>query len=136
MASLFGETGESPIWRTGFVVQKGAIILFVTLKKERQPEQYAYRDRFLDAKVFEWQSQNKTSQKGRDGQRIRHHEEQGVDVHLFVRQSAKSEGRAAPFVYCGPVKFMSWEGEKPITVRWELRTQLSNGLRRHFLERS
>jgi superfamily II DNA or RNA helicase/diadenosine tetraphosphate (Ap4A) HIT family hydrolase len=29
-------------------------------------------------------------------------------------------GGGAPFVYCGDVRFVSWQGDRPITVRWEL----------------
>jgi hypothetical protein len=41
-------------------------------------------------------------------------------VHLFVRRASKADGRSAPFLYCGDVRFRDWEGEQPITVRWEL----------------
>ena len=30
------------------------------------------------------------------------------------------DGKGAPFVYCGPVQFIDWEGDQPITVRWKL----------------
>jgi len=29
-------------------------------------------------------------------------------------------GGSAPFVYCGDVDFVDWEGERPITVQWRL----------------
>jgi hypothetical protein len=46
---------------------------------------------------------------------------QGVPVHLFVRKTSKIAGRgSAPFLYCGDVEFVEWEGDKPITVRWHL----------------
>jgi hypothetical protein len=45
-----------------------------------------------------------------------------MSVHLFVRAlSETAHGRAAPFVYCGDVGFVSWRGEQPITVTWRLR---------------
>jgi hypothetical protein len=40
------------------------------------------------------------------------------------------DGKAAPFVYCGPVVFESWDGEKPITVRWKLSESVPPSLRR------
>jgi hypothetical protein len=49
-------------------------------------------------------------------------------VHLFVRRQSKITGRAAPFVYCGEVDFIEWEGERPITVRWQLREPLPQRL--------
>ena len=42
-------------------------------------------------------------------------------MHLFVRaEEMRAGGAAAPFVYCGPVTFVDWDGEAPITVRWRL----------------
>jgi hypothetical protein len=41
-------------------------------------------------------------------------------VHLFVRKSKKEQNHAAPFVYCGPVRFQSWEGNAPVSIVWGL----------------
>ena len=55
-------------------------------------------------------------------QSIRDHRTLGIDVLLFVRPRSKTrEGKAAPFTYCGPVDFVSWDGDRPITVKWRLR---------------
>ncbi len=44
-----------------------------------------------------------------------------MPVHLFIRKTGKiNGGKAAPFIYCGDVAFVDWEGEKPITVRWQV----------------
>jgi len=51
---------------------------------------------------------------------------------VTVGSSKKLKGDAAPFVYCGPVSFESWEGEKPITVRWRLNQELPERLRAEF----
>jgi hypothetical protein len=49
------------------------------------------------------------------------HKAQGIPIHLFVRKTSKIPGGgSAPFIYCGDVDFIDWEGEKPITVRWQL----------------
>jgi hypothetical protein len=74
----------------------------------------------LDPNIrFEWQSQNTTAQGDKHGQLIREHERRGVQVHLFVRAEKRAPmNSAAPFVYCGPVQFESWRGEKPITIVW------------------
>ena len=50
-------------------------------------------------------------------------------LHLFIRNRKVLDGKAAPFVYCGPVDFESWEGEKPISVTWRLREPVRDGLR-------
>jgi hypothetical protein len=52
-----------------------------------------------------------------------------VRVHLFIRKDSKIAGRAAPFIFCGSVKFIDWEGEKPITVRWRLPEAVPKPLR-------
>ena len=70
--------------------------------------------------MFQWESQNRTRQGDARGQAIREHAARGIAVHLFVRRASKADGRSAPFVYCGDVRFRDWEGERPITVRWEL----------------
>ena len=60
------------------------------------------------------------------------HVAQGVFVHLLVRKSGKVGPAAAPFIYCGEVDFVDWEGEKPITVRWKLREAVPPGLDEMF----
>ena len=97
------------------------MFLLVTLEKGDLSEEFAYRDHFIDEQTFHWQSQNKTTQSSKVGQAIKNHAQQGVSAHLFVRKSKKEQGRAAPFVYCGDVSFVSWEGEQPISVTWKLR---------------
>ncbi|MEI6667553.1 MAG: DUF3427 domain-containing protein [Acidobacteriota bacterium] len=119
---LFGLDFSRAIWNAGFVVQAGHMFLLVTLEKRGKQETHQYEDRFLTTDSFQWQSQNRTSQASLHGQNIRHHEERGIDVHLFIRAQSKTpHGRAAPFVYCGDVDFVSWQGEQPITVTWQLR---------------
>jgi hypothetical protein len=70
-------------------------------------------------------SQNRTTQKSTHGQLIKNHNEQGVAIHLFVRARAKTlAGKVESFLYCGLVDFLSWSGEKPITVQWRLRAEV------------
>lgn len=104
------------------------MVLLVTLEKSGHREEHRYEDRFLSRDSLQWQSQNRTPQKGKVGKAIRDHRHQGVTVHLFVRRHGKIDGRAAPFTYCGELDFVSWQGEKPITVIWKLRNQLSASL--------
>jgi Domain of unknown function (DUF3427) len=149
---LFGLEFSTAIWNAGFVKRPGHIFLLVTLDKSGHAEDFKYHDRFIDRTVFEWQSQNRTSRDSADGRAIRNHESQDIAVHLFVRsacgpredsESASAGARrvgvgpheqkrkkktpaggSAPFVYCGDVRFQSWEKEKPITVRWGLAGQV------------
>lgn len=118
---LFGFQFSTAIWNAGFVKRGIDIFLLVTLDKSGHGTEFQYKDRFVSPTEFEWQSQNRTSQESADGQDIQHHRDRGIPVHLFVRAQKKLPGGgAAPFVYCGDVEFVSWRGNKPITVRWRL----------------
>jgi hypothetical protein len=130
--TLFALPFKSSLWQTGFVFQQQRMFLLVTLEKENLEKQFRYRDQFVASDIFQWQSQNRTTQRGGVGQAIKNHRERGVEVHLFVRRHSKSEGRAAPFVYCGQLEFLDWEGENPITVRWRLANPLAERLQGLF----
>ena len=94
---------------------------------------FQYGDHFLSSDLFQWQSQNRTKQESKHGSLIREHFATGVRVQLFVRaEKTLAGGGAAPFVYCGPVTFVDWEGEKPITVRWRLDQPLTERLATEF----
>jgi superfamily II DNA or RNA helicase/HKD family nuclease len=121
IAPLFGLPYSERYWGQGFVRQGHHLFLFVTLDKAAHGEAFQYKDHFLSATKFQWQSQNRTTQASEAGKAIRAHKELGITVHLFVRAKPKTpDGRGAPFYYCGPVNFVSCDGEKPITVVWEL----------------
>jgi hypothetical protein len=117
--ATFGLPFESRKWQQGFVSEGGQIFLLVTLEKEGMPAQHRYSDRFLSRELFEWKSQNRHTQESSAGQAIRRHVERDIPVHLLVRKEGKVPGgTAAPFIYCGLLTFVDWEGEKPITIRW------------------
>jgi hypothetical protein len=131
--ALFGLEWSKGQWaQQGFISRPGHLFLLVTLRKAGSPKEYQYQDRFLDRDRFHWQSQNRTTQRGTHGQQIRFHCERGHDVHLFVRRDRLFEGKAEKYVYCGELDFEQWEGEKPITVRWKLRSPLPEGLFAYF----
>jgi superfamily II DNA or RNA helicase/diadenosine tetraphosphate (Ap4A) HIT family hydrolase/HKD family nuclease len=128
--ALFGMEFSPAIWNVGYVARSGHIFLLVTLDKSGHSQEFQYGDRFLSPSLFRWQSQNRTTQDGADGQRLRHHHEQGYAVHLFVRPAKRSPGGgAAPFVCCGNVDFVDCEGSRPITSRWRLRETVPERLR-------
>jgi superfamily II DNA or RNA helicase/HKD family nuclease/diadenosine tetraphosphate (Ap4A) HIT family hydrolase len=119
IAPLFGLSYSEALWNQGFVRQDEHTFLFVTLQR---PSQVAgYQNHFLSPRTFQWESQNRTAQSSKHGRSICDHSKLGISVHLFVRERSKLPGgRGAPFTYCGPVEFVSWEGEKPVTVIWNL----------------
>lgn len=122
----------APVWQQGFVHRDDQVFLLVSLDKTGMAEEHKYGDRFLSRDLFEWESQNRHTQHGKPGQMMRHHVDRGIPVHLLVRKQRKIGQKAAPFVYCGQVEFAAWEGEQPITIRWQLREPLSPDLARLF----
>jgi hypothetical protein len=129
---LFGLQFSQAVWNAGFIAVPGHLFLLVTLGKEDLLDAHQYQDRFLSPDRFEWQSQNRTARDSRHGQLIQNHEKLGVQVHLFVRKSKRVNGKSAPFVYCGEVDFLDWNRDKPITVRWHLRSEVPERLRTSF----
>ena len=115
-------------WGQGVVRRGKEYFLFVTLEKKNLPPEHRYSDRFLSREVFEWQSQNRTRRDSGTGENFRDHAESGISIQLFVRKQSKVEGRGAPFVYCGPLQFIDWEGDHPITVRWRLSNAVPDSL--------
>ncbi len=87
---LFGLEFRSVAWRqTGFIVEGNDVFLLVTLNKGTHPEAHRYQDRFLGPDLFQWQSQNRTTQKSKHGQLLQHHSASGIRVHLFIRKDSK-----------------------------------------------
>ncbi len=126
---LFGLTFSSGSWNQGFISKDNQIFLLVTLKKDDMPSDHQYPDHFIDRSTFEWKSQNRHTQASPTGQAIRNHQSTNTPVHLFIRPTKKTQaGRAAPFTYCGQTTFKQWEGEKPITIQWNLIHEVPSGI--------
>ena len=117
----FGLKFSQAIWNAGFVTQDPDIFLLVTLSKDGMTSDHRYIDHFISDKEFAWQSQNRTTRASKHGQILCNHQSMGKTVHLFVRPTKKTGSKPTPFVYCGEVDFLSWEGDAPISIRWVLR---------------
>jgi len=130
--TVFGLQFNPATWNVGFVISPPHIFLLVTLTKEDMNPDHQYADHFLSGQEFNWQSQNRTAQKSKHGQMLHDHRAMGIHVHLFVRPTKKTGQRPTPFTYCGEVDFISWDGNKPITVRWHLKEQVPPFLRTIF----
>ena len=116
---LFGAVFNPGNWNSGIVRVGQDLVLLTTLKKGSLASGNHYEDRFLGPQHMQWQSQTKTLRGSSIGS-ILSGQTPGSKVHLFVRSGKLRNGKAAPFLYCGSPRFVSWEGEKPITVEWEL----------------
>jgi superfamily II DNA or RNA helicase len=126
--SEFGLDFNPAIWNVGIVISQPHIFLLVTLTKEDMNPDHRYSDHFLSDEEFSWQSQNRTSQTSKHGQMIRDHRAMGIHVRLFVRPNKRTGPTPTQFIYCGEVEFVSWEGDRPITVRWRLENRVPQSL--------
>ena len=131
--ALWGLEFNSSKWNQGYIVDGDHIFLLVTLNKQGMAQEHQYEDCFLSKDLFQWLSQNRAKRESPTGQKIANQEQDGTSVHLFVRDQRKTpQGKAAPFVYCGDVSFVEWEGDRPITVKWRLSKPLSDALFARF----
>jgi len=130
---LWGLEFNSSSWNQGYVVAGDHMFLLVTLNKQGMAQEHQYADQFKSKDIFQWVSQNRTQRSKPSGQKILNHQRDGRSVHLFVRDQGKTpQGKAAPFLYCGDLEFIKWEGDKPITVEWRLLQPLSDILMERF----
>jgi hypothetical protein len=138
IAPLLGAAFSQAIWNAGVVVitpnEPKHLVLLVTLHKGGMATEHQYDDRFVAPDLFQWKSQNRTRQRDKNAKLMQDHGTRGVQVHLFVRGDKRRGGvGAAPFVYCGTVRFERWEGEAPITVWWRLAEPVPERLRDELL---
>jgi superfamily II DNA or RNA helicase/diadenosine tetraphosphate (Ap4A) HIT family hydrolase/HKD family nuclease len=127
---LFGLVYSAPVWNQGFIFKDDRVVLLVTLDKSTKAQQHRYEDHFEAPDRFQWQSQNKQHRAGATEQKLARHADLAIPVHLFVRKAPKVEGRAAPFLYCGECEFLRWDGDRPITVHWKLKSPVPERWRR------
>lgn len=120
--ALFGEVFNPGNWNVGhvFLPQAKAHVLLVTLNKQGKADEHRYLDRWIDERTFHWQSQNQTTPASRRGLDIIEHEKRCLSIHLFVRENKLENGKAAPFVYHGPVRYRSHNGSGPMSVVFEV----------------
>jgi hypothetical protein len=101
-----------------------ADVLFVTLDKTEAhySPTTMYEDRAITPEVFQWESQNATSEASPTGRRYVNHRREGSAVHLFVRESKQQEGSsgAPPYLYAGTAQYVSHTGERPMRIIWRL----------------
>ncbi|MFI7742165.1 DUF3427 domain-containing protein [Kocuria rhizosphaericola] len=97
--------------------------LLVTLHKSEKDfsPNTMYKDYAISETLFHWESQNQTAPESSAGQRYQQHVAQGSHIMLFVRESPTQEAGTSPYVFLGPVDYVSHEGSKPMSIIWKLR---------------
>ena len=119
---LFGEKFNQGSWNSGHIVlhDQKVHVLLVTLNKQGKRQDQRYLDHWISEKRFHWQSQNMTRASSRRGQEIINHERLGISLHLFVRDTKLTGGKAAPFVYHGKARYVRHSGSAPMSVELEI----------------
>jgi len=80
----------------------GSTIVYVGIKKDKtKEERMNYKDKFLSSNVFQWESENNTTETNETGKKILNTRL----VHLFVRKMDDEDGITLPFTYFGTGKF-------------------------------
>lgn len=107
-----------------WVAEERADIFFVTLVKTEghYSPTTMYQDRAISPTLFQWESQSLTATASPTGQRYVHHVRRGSTVHLFVRETKEKDGDlpAPPYLYAGPMTYVSHTGDRPMRVIWRL----------------
>ena len=125
IAPLFGATYSIGNWNAGHVslADQNVVVLLVTINKQGKAKDHRYLDHWIDDRTFHWQSQNSTSPTSKKGKDIVEHEKSGIAIHLFVRESKLENGKGAPFVYQGKVRYQSHTGSSPMNVVFSLASE-------------
>jgi hypothetical protein len=76
--------------------------------------------------MAERESQSLTTEASPTGQRYINHARFGSTVHLFVRETKEADGDlgAPPYLYAGPMTYVSHTGERQMRILWRLAHEL------------
>ncbi|WP_138732040.1 DUF3427 domain-containing protein [Modestobacter excelsi] len=124
--AAFGMDDLNGTWGSGvrWVPGDQADVFFVTLVKTEAhfSPTTMYADHAISPTLFQWESQNTTAEQSPTGQRYIHHRDMGTSVHLFVRETKTADGTLGtpPYMYAGPMSYVSHTGERPMRILWHL----------------
>lgn len=92
---------------------------FVTLVKSEADYSPTtmYSDYPISPTLFHWESQSTTSVASKTGQR---YIAGSSTVLLFVRQHQVDEFGTSPYLFVGPVRYVTHKGDRPIAITWLL----------------
>jgi superfamily II DNA or RNA helicase/HKD family nuclease len=101
------------------------VVLITKLDTSDALERHQYENRFVDARRFEWTSQNRMRRDNEAGRTIVEHQRHALRIHLFVQASSHAEA-----CYVGAVSFRSAKGDAPMRVQFDLEHALPEEVRR------
>ncbi|NUM72717.1 MAG: DUF3427 domain-containing protein, partial [Ignavibacteriaceae bacterium] len=98
-------------------------LLFIDLNKSE--EDYSpstlYQDYAINETIFHWQSQNAARPDKGKGLSYIQQSETGKIILLFVREEKKDENKnTLGYVFLGRANFISSDGQKPMSINWQL----------------
>lgn len=104
-------------------------VLYVTLEKDEKEftPTTLYNDFAVSPTRFHWESQGATRANSATGKRYQQHSAMDWRILLFVRRSTSQRGVTSPFLFLGPVHYVSHESEKPMEILWDLEHRMPPG---------
>ncbi|MCE2959355.1 MAG: DUF3427 domain-containing protein [Luteolibacter sp.] len=113
-----GPTGTGVI----SVPEKRLYLHFITFEKTDKhfSESTMYRDYPISPTLLHWESQSNTSQDTKVGQNYIHHQARGYTILTFARVRRNNGKLTSNFVFLGDAKFIRAQGNRPISIEWEL----------------
>ena len=130
----YANANKRPAFREGCLAlsEYKIELMFVTLDKSTGfSERVQYHDYAISPTLFHWQSQNVASSKNPTGKRylesVEDADTNGWRFFLFVR-----ENQDTAYASLGEAVLIKAEGEKPISITWQLKNAMPIELFRHF----
>lgn len=115
---------QAPEFREGvkyFEDKKTDIFLINLHKSEKEfSPSTMYDDYAINETLFHWETQSQVTQSGTTVQRYVTHISTGHLISLFVREYKKTGAYTSPFVFLGNARYVSHEGNKPVSFVWKL----------------
>lgn len=121
---------------SGLLANGNDYFLFIDLHKEENVEaRLNYKDKFINTRYFQWETQNSTAPSSERGKNIIYNKQRGIHLHLFVRKYKEIDGKNEPFIYIGEGDCIEFEGAKPIKCKLKLHHEIPPTLYTEFTEK-
>lgn len=115
----------------GLLTFKTEYFIFCDLHKEE--DAIDYRDKFINEKIFQWDSPNSTGQNTPQGEKIINHKSLGINLHLFVRKFPEIDNKAQGFIYIGKGDVISFVENRPVLFQIGLQNKLPAHIYNEFV---
>ena len=109
-----------------YLAEKDLDVFFVTLNKSEKnySPSTMYQDYSINEKLFHWQSQSRTTEESKTGQRYINKSVNGGNVLFFVREYKEESKFTSPYTCLGFADFQSHYGSAPISIVWKMKESL------------